>query len=227
MDEHRTGRRPYGEPVWPPPEKEGLPPSARLYGAPAAPSRVRVPSWVRRAALFAVVLAAGTALVAGVAAFVASRLNAGPGPVAVEDGVAGVGYTVPPGWAAGTVPPVTGFTSVATADGSALVMARPAGPVSASAPRAATLDLADLYGRLLLHGDTVEVVDDRPVTVNGSTGHSRALRATYSDVVNQPAYLRVMLLTKDGESVVLLALAQPDTPRRRAEIDAVFRGVTW
>ncbi|MET8139382.1 hypothetical protein ABZU32_03615 [Sphaerisporangium sp. NPDC005288] len=226
MDKYRTGRRPYGEPVWPPPEEEGLPPSARLYGAPAAPSRVRVPSWARRVLVFVVAVVVGAALVAGVVAFAVSRLNASPGPVPVDDGVAGVGYTLPSGWTPGTVPPVTGFTSVATAGDSALVMARPAGPLPAAGPRAATLDLAELYGRLLLHGDEVEVVDDRPVAVNGFTGHTRALRATYTDVVNQPAYLRVTLLTKNGESVVLLAVAQPDTPRRRAEIDAIMRGVT-
>ncbi len=149
-----------------------------------------------------------------------------PGPqVDVADPAAGVSYPLPQGWRRGTVPPVTGFTSVATAGGSALVMTRPADSVAVSGPRAATLDLADLYGRLLLHGDTVDVVDDRPITVGGYSGHSRALRAGYTDVVNQPSYLRVTLLTKDDRSVVVLGLAQPDDPARRAEIDAVVRGL--
>ncbi|WP_248960477.1 hypothetical protein [Sphaerisporangium perillae] len=226
MDEHRTGRRrPYGGPVWPPPEEEGLPPSARLYGAPAAPSRVRVPYRVRRVAFYVAVVAAGTALVAGTVAFFVSRPRAEPEPSVVVDGVAGVGFPLPPGWRRGTIPPVTGFTSVATMDGSALVMTRPGESVAVSGPRAATLELADLYGRLLLHGDTVDVVDDRSITVGGYTGHSRALRATYTDVVNQPSYLRVTLLTKGDGSVVVLGLAQPDDPRRRAEIDAVIRGL--
>jgi hypothetical protein len=225
VDEQRTGRRPYGERVWPPPEEEGLPPSARLYGAPDPPSRVRVPSWLRRALVFVLALAAGTALVAGVVSFAASRLNA-PGPaVGVVDAAAGVSYRLPAGWRRGTVPPVTGFTSVATLDGSALVMARPGESVAVSGPRAATLELADLYGRLLLHGDTVTVVDDRSVTVAGYTGHSRALRATYTDVVNQPSYLRVTLLSKGGRSVVFVGLAQPDDPKRRSEIDAVVNGL--
>ncbi|GGK86179.1 hypothetical protein Sme01_39530 [Sphaerisporangium melleum] len=225
MDEHRTGRRPYGDPVWPPPEEEGLPPSARLYGAPATPSGVRVPFWVRRTALFAAAVAVGAALVAGVVAFVAGRLNQPAVPVVVQDGIAGVSYTAPPGWRLGTVPPVTGFTSAVTLGESAVVMARPGDGVPTGGPRAAALQLADVYGRLLLHGDTVGVVDDRAVEANGWTGHSRALRATYSDVVNQPSYLRVTLLTKDGESVVMLGLAQPDTPERRAEMDAVLAGV--
>ena len=274
MDERRTGRRPYGERVWPPPEeesppaegqrrpleperpapewegrplegegvpyeweerpvhgerlpsaREGLPPSARVYGAPAPPSRARVPSWLRRALVVALGLVGGTALVAGVVAFAASRLNA-PGPALdVVDAAAGVSYPLPAGWRRGPVPPVTGFTSVASLDGSALVMARPGESVAVSGPKAATLELADLYGRLLLHGDTVDVVDDRPVTVAGYTGHSRALRASYTDVVNRPAYLRVTLLTKDGRSVVLLGVAQPDAPGARTAIDGVIRGV--
>ncbi|GAA3835595.1 hypothetical protein GCM10022226_66500 [Sphaerisporangium flaviroseum] len=225
MDEQRTGRRPYGDRVWPPPEEQGLPPSARMYGAPEPPSRVRVPFWLRRALLFVVAVAAGAALVAGVVAFIASRLNA-PGPrMNVEDAVAGVSYPLPPGWRPGTVPPVTGFTSAATLDGAALIMTRPGGSVAVSGPRAATLDLTDLYGRLLLHGDTVDVVDDRSLTVAGYSGHSRALRASYTDVVNQPSYLRVTLLTKGDRTVVVLGLAQPDDPKRRAEIDAVVRGL--
>ncbi|MFC4589278.1 hypothetical protein [Sphaerisporangium corydalis] len=225
MDEHWTERRPYGDHTWPAPQEEGLPPSARLYGAPAPPSRVRMPSWLRRALVLVVGLAAGVAVVAGAVALVMSRLNAPGPPVDVVDTAAGVSYPVPEGWRRGTVPPVTGFTSVAGADGAALVMSRPGESVDVSGPRAAAIDLADLYSRLLLHGDTVDVVDDRTVSAGGFTGHSRALRASYTDVVNQPSYLRVTLLTKDGRTVVLLGMAQPDDPRRRAEIDAVLKGV--
>jgi hypothetical protein len=225
VEEHSIERRPYGDRVWPPPDAEGLPPSARMYGAPAPPSRARVPSWVTRAAVYAGALAAATALVAGAVAFIASLLQ-GPGAtVSVVDSAAGVTYPLPQGWRRGTIPPVTGFTSVATVDGSALVMTRPGESVAVSGPRAATLDLAGLYARLLLHGDTVDVVDDRSLSVAGYTGHSRALRASYTDVVNQPSYLRVTLLTKGARTVVILGLAQPDDPRRRAEIDAVVRSV--
>ncbi|WP_214413506.1 hypothetical protein [Sphaerisporangium fuscum] len=225
MDEHRTKRRPYGDRVWPPAAEEGLPPSARLYGAPAPPSRVRVPFWLRRTLAYLAAVAAGTAVVAGVVAFAVGRLNA-PGPaLTVVDAAAGVRYPLPQGWRQGAVPPVTGFTSAASLDGSAVVMARPAAPVGTAGPRPAALELADLYARLLLHGDTVEVVDDRYVAVGGYTGHSRSLLAKYSDVVNQPSYLRVTLLTKGDRSVVVVGLAQPDDPRRRAEIDAVVDGL--
>ncbi|GII61659.1 hypothetical protein Skr01_17440 [Sphaerisporangium krabiense] len=228
MEEHRTGRRPYGDAVWPPPDEEGLPPSARVYGRPAPPSRVAMPSWARRVAVPAVAVVLGTALVAGAVATAVTALGSPGAPPAVADAVAGVRYPLPGGWTPRMVPPVTGFTSVAGVDDGALVMTRPGNAgdaVAALGPRAAAIGLADLYGRLLLHGDTVEVVDDRWLSVGGYTGHSRALRATYTDVVNRPSYLRVTLLTKDGRSVVVVGLAQPDGPRRRAEIDAVVNGL--
>ncbi|RCG30862.1 hypothetical protein DQ384_12880 [Sphaerisporangium album] len=232
MEEQRTGRRPYGDPVWPTPEEpeeeEGLPPSARVYGRPAPPSRVAVPAWARRAVLLAVAVVAGTALVAGLVAVVTTAVRAPDEPTAVADATAGVTYPLPRGWIRGAVPPVTGFTSVAALEDAALVMARPGGAgdsVAVLGPRAAAIALTDLYGRLLLHGDTVEVVDDRWLSVGGYTGHSRALRATYTDVVNRPSYLRVTLLTKDDRSVVVVGLAQPDEPGRRAEIDAVVNGL--
>ncbi|MFC6082259.1 hypothetical protein [Sphaerisporangium aureirubrum] len=226
MEEHRTKRRPYGESAWPPREQEGLPPSARLYGAPAAPSGIRVPLWAQRLAIVLGSVAAGITVVALVVSTVVSRVNAPDTTrLTVTDGLAGVTYFMPPGWRAGAVPPVTGFTSAAVYGGAAIVMTRPGDSVAVSGPRAATLSLTELYARLLLHGDTVDVVDDRPVETGGYTGHSRALRAGYSDVVNRPAYLRVTVLTKEGgdkASVVIVGMVQPDDPRRRAEIDGVL-----
>ncbi|MEU9886536.1 hypothetical protein [Sphaerisporangium sp. NPDC051011] len=231
MEEQRTGRRPYGDPAWAPPEpeqEEGLPPSARVYGRPAPPSRVAVPAWARRAALLAVAVVAGTALVAGLVAVITSAVRSPEAPSAVADTTAGVTYPLPKGWTRGAIPPVTGFTSVAALPDTALVMARPGGAADSVAvlgPRQAAIGLADLYGRLLLRGDTMEVVDDRWMSVGAYTGHSRALRATYTDVVNRPSYLRVTLLTKDDKSVIVVGLAQPDDPGRRAEIDAVVNGL--
>ncbi|MEO3809717.1 hypothetical protein ABGB17_12015 [Sphaerisporangium sp. B11E5] len=225
MEEHRRKRRPYGEPAWPPREQEGLPPSARLYGAPAAPSGVRVPLWAQRLAVVLGSIVAGVTVVALVVSTIVSRVNAPDTTrLSVTDGLAGVTYLMPPGWRAGAVPPVTGFTSSAVYGGSAIVMTRPGDPVSVSGPRAAALSLTELYGRLLLHGDTVDTVDDRSVEVGGYTGHSRALRAGYSDVVNRPAYLRVTVLAKEGgdASVVIVGMVQPDDPRRRAEIDGML-----
>ncbi|GAA1261131.1 hypothetical protein GCM10009677_10700 [Sphaerisporangium rubeum] len=228
MEEHRTKRRPYGEPVRPPraqEQEEGLPPSARVYGAPSAPSGIRLPLWAERLAVLLGSVAAGVTVVALVVSTVVSRVNAPDTTrLTVSDGLAGVTYLMPPGWRAGAVPPVTGFTSAAVYDGSAIVMTRPGDPVAVSGPRAAALSLTELYARLLLHGDTVDTVDDRPVETGGYTGHSRALRAGYSDVVNRPAYLRVTVLAKDGAdtSVVIVGMVQPDDPRRRAEIDGML-----
>jgi hypothetical protein len=229
VEEPRTKRRPYGEPARPPRGEEGLPPSARLYGVPAAPSGIRVPLWARRLAIVLGSMAAGITVVALVVSTVVSRVNAPDTTrLTVTDGLAGVTYLMPPGWRAGAVPPVTGFTSAAVFGGSAIVMTRPGDSVAVSGPRAATLSLTELYARLLLHGDTVEVVDDRPVRAGGGySGHSRALRAGYSDVVNRPAYLRVTVLAKEGAtgdrgSVVIVGMVQPDDPMRRAEIDGVL-----
>jgi hypothetical protein len=113
------------------------------------------------------------------------------------------------------------------ADGdAAVVMTRQEPAVPQDRLRETTLELADLYSRLLLHGDKITVVDDRPITLPGRTGHSRALSAEYTDVVNRPAYLRVVVLAeRDGKSVVLVALAQPDSPPRRADIDTVVTGL--
>ncbi|MDH2430010.1 hypothetical protein [Sphaerisporangium sp. TRM90804] len=225
MDD-RTKRRPYGDPAPPGPDPEGLPPSARLYGTPAPPSGVRVPRRTKRAlvvfAAFAVVAVLLTALVSSVV----SRVTApDTTPRTVEDGLAGVRYPLPPGWHRGTVAPVTGFSSVASFGTAAVVMTRPGDSVAVSGPKAATRELADLYSRLLLHGDTIDVLDDRAITVGRYAGHTRAVRARYSDVVNQPAYLRVALLTSGDASVVVVGHAQPDDPLRRADIDAVVNGL--
>ncbi|MDP9860821.1 MULTISPECIES: hypothetical protein [Streptosporangium] len=224
--------RPVGEPedgggrgsaVGVPPDD--LPPSARWYGTPAAPPRSRLPGRLRRRLLALTALAAGAGTVAVAAVVLAPRvLPAAPPPAVVSDRLAGVGYPLPEGWRAGTVPPVTEFTAVAGRGGEATVMSRPAEPVTDV--RKATVELADIYARLLLHGDEVEVVDDRAVTVGGRSGHSRALRAEYRDVVNRPAYLRVVFLTgAGGRPVVVVGMAQPDDPRLRAEIDTVISGV--
>ncbi|MFF0310181.1 hypothetical protein ACFYSC_22345 [Streptosporangium sp. NPDC004379] len=206
------------------PREDDLPPSARLYGAPAAPAQARVPGPLRRVLLVLLaVLVAGGAVAWG-AALLLRTLPSSSGPAAVSDPAAGVRYPLPEGWRTGGPPPVTGFTSVAGRDGLVTVLTRPADPVTDA--RKETVRLADLYGRLLLHGDEVKVTEDREVTVGGRTGYSRTLRAEYRDVVNRPAYLRVMFLTgRTGPPVVVLAAAQPDDPRTRAEIDTVVAGI--
>ncbi|GAT65467.1 hypothetical protein PS9374_01100 [Planomonospora sphaerica] len=203
---------------------EDLPPSARRYGMPATPSGPRIPRRLRRLLLGLLASAACAVITAGVVTAVLRALPA-PEPARVTDRAAGVGYPLPEGWRTGTAPPVTGFTSVAGDGRTATVLVRPGGRVTDA--REAAVTLADLYGRLLLHGDEVKVEDDRTVTVGGRTGHSRTLRAEYRDVVNRPAYLRVVFLTASAgrPPVVVLAVAKPDGPRTRAEIDAVLAGV--
>ncbi|WP_433253253.1 hypothetical protein ACQPYK_09550 [Streptosporangium sp. CA-135522] len=243
--QHRA--RPSDEPeraAWPSPEpgrrrrqpvddvpRDDLPPSARLYGAPIAPPGRRIPGRLRRRLPGLVALVAGAGVVIAGAVLAPRILPASAPPATrVSDPDAGVGYPLPQGWRAGTVPPVTAFTAVAGSDGTAggdgvaTVMSRPVEP--AADARKAAVELADLYARLLLHGDEVEVVDERPVTVGGRTGYSRSLRAEYRDVVNRPAYLRVVFLTgAAGRPVVMMGMAQPDDPRLRAEIDTVIAGV--
>ncbi|MFD0479725.1 hypothetical protein ACFQ0B_74955 [Nonomuraea thailandensis] len=98
------------------PWDDALPPSARLHGTPRDPgAREGRPGggrlW-RRAGLALAALAAGAGLVAGTTA-VALRLTAPPGDTGrLSDALAGVAATLPQGWSAGAVPPVTGFTSV-------------------------------------------------------------------------------------------------------------------
>ncbi|MGV9539446.1 hypothetical protein ACWDR9_38075 [Streptosporangium sandarakinum] len=206
------------------PKEDDLPPSARWYGTPAAPAPARVSGPLRRVLLgLLAVLVAGGAVAWG-AALLLRTLPSPSGPAAVSDPAAGVRYPLPEGWRTGGPPPVTGFTSVAGRDGLVTVLTRPADPVTDA--RKETVRLADLYGRLLLHGDEVKVVEDREVTVGGRTGYSRTLRAEYRDVVNRPAYLRVVFLTgQTGPPVVVLAAAQPDDLRTRAELDTVVAGI--
>ncbi|MFF3443512.1 hypothetical protein [Streptosporangium sp. NPDC002721] len=211
--------------TWPPriPEPgDDLPPSARWYGTPIAPPE-RPRGRLRRVLLVLLALAAGGAVVAAVVVL-AVRALPSPQPGRVTDPVAGVSYPLPDRWFAGTVPPVTDFTSAAGDGVNTTVMVMPAEP--ATDARAATTELGDLYARLLLHGDEVKVVDDTEIAVGTRTGHTRALRAEYLDVVNRPAYLRVVFLTRAGtRPVVVVAMTQPDDPVSRAEIDTVIAGL--
>ncbi|GAA2885648.1 hypothetical protein GCM10010517_49310 [Streptosporangium fragile] len=211
--------------TWPPqiPEPgDDLPPSARWYGTPIPPPP-RKTGRLRRLARVLLVLAACAGIVAGMVAVIRA-LPEPPPPTRASDPVAGVSHPLPAGWTAGTVPPVTAFTSSAGDGGTVTVMIRPAEP--ATDARAAAVELSDLYARLLLHGDEVEVVDDRSIAVGGRAGHSRSVRAEYVDVVNRPAYLRVVFLAGTGaRPVVVVAVAQPDDPTVRAEIETVIQGL--
>jgi hypothetical protein len=146
-------------------------------------------------------------------------------PARLVDSVAGVRFDLPPGWREGVMAPVTDFTSVASDGGQSLVMVRPGPERGDRSLREVTLDLTDLYSRLLLHGDEVDVVHDAAADVAGLPAHRRSLRARYRDVVNRPAYLQVVVLDKGAKTVVLVALAQPDDAGARADIDAVVKGV--
>jgi hypothetical protein len=243
VDDHPPARRqPYATRVWPPPEQappdqddavgedtgpqDALPPSGRWYGTPAAPAR-RLPVWVPRVLVAVAAVVTGGAVITGLVLLVLNGVKgAGAVSASVADNLAGVSYPLPAGWREGKVAPVTGFTSVVAHGDDTIVMTRPGDAVTAAGLRKATLDLTDQYSRLLLHGDKVSVVDDRDLTLNGRAGHTRSLLAEYSDVVNRPSYLRVTLLAGvDGRSTVVLAIAQPDDPRRRADIEAIMSGV--
>jgi hypothetical protein len=209
----------------PRPSWESLPPSARLYGAPADPGfrPVRRGAWRRRAgAVLARVLAIAlaAALVIGLVVAVVRLATPEPQPGELSDSLAGVRLTLPPGWQEGRVPPVTGFTSVARDGGGSLVMAR---PMYGSVPdlAKAVKEAATRYSRLLLKGDQVSVVEDEPV----AQGHTRALRASYDDIVNRPAYLRVTILTRNGRTVLLVGLLQPEQAASRQALDAVLSSV--
>ncbi|MEN3536203.1 hypothetical protein AAH991_13890 [Microbispora sp. ZYX-F-249] len=222
-------RRAADRPVWPSldlePAKPGddLPPSARRYRAPDTPPR-RMPRWLQRLLVGSLALVCSAAVIGAVVVTVLQRAESAP-PTVVNDQIAGVTYTLPPEWREGVVAPVTGFTSSAARGDSATVMTRPGDRVDPPNLRSAVIDLSDLYTQLLLHGDKVDVLDDRAVTVGGRPGHTRAVRAEYTDVVNEPAFMRVTLLTRpDGGSTVLLGLAHPDDPRSRAEIEGLMWG---
>ncbi|SDJ62334.1 hypothetical protein [Nonomuraea jiangxiensis] len=204
---------------------EALPPSARIHGSPTDPGTRRGGGgrvWRRwRGVLVATV--AGMALVAGATAVV-FRLTAPEAESGrLSDSLAGVTVTLPAGWHTDPVAPVTGFTSVMRDGGGGLVMARPVpGPVENA--KKATAEAAELYSRLLLKGDKLTVVEDREFP----GGHTRALRAEYQDVSNQPAFLRVMLLTRDegpDRAVLLVGLLQPEETSRRQALDAVMTSI--
>lgn len=201
------------------PEPE-LPPSASFYGTPADPGigeRVAGPGRRRLVGgLLALLAAAG--LVAGARTLV-PRLTIEPPPAQdrLSDALAGVSLRLPPGWSVGPVAPVTGFTSVIRDADGGMVMAGPV-PGRVADAKKATAEAAELYSRLLLKGDKVTVVEDREIP----QGHTRALRAEYQDVVNRPAFLRVMLLTRAGRAVMLVGLLQPEGTGRRQALDAVM-----
>jgi hypothetical protein len=205
--------------------REVLPPSARWYGTPTPPPPPRIPRPLARALIALAVLVAGGGLVAGlVHAGLGLLRDDGEPPPRVVDALAGVSYPLPPGWRAGKVAPVTAFTSVASHE-NAVVMARPGDPLRPSGLRTAAEELGELYSRMLLHPDKVTVVEDRGVTVNGRAAHVRALRAEYRDVVNAPAYLRVMVIEGERSGTVVVGVAQPDEPRLRGEIATVMTGL--
>ncbi|MFC4015500.1 hypothetical protein ACFOY2_50405 [Nonomuraea purpurea] len=216
------------EPPWNPRMRsteawDPLPPSARMHVSPADPgARGRVVAsraWGRWAGVLVAALAA-VGLVAAATVLVL-RLTAPPEETGrLNDSLAGVTATLPQGWSEGAVAPVTGFTSVIRNEDGAVVMARSVpGPVRDV--KKATAEAAELYSRLLLKGDRVSVVEDRPVP----QGHTRALRAEYRDVVNRPAFLRVMLLTRDEDAVMLVGLLQPEEAGRRQALDAVMTSI--
>ncbi|QFY06788.1 hypothetical protein GBF35_08860 [Nonomuraea phyllanthi] len=215
-----TGQR--REDPWDDPREDSLPPSARLRGSPVDPGRrVRVAESARRrwTGVTAAALA-GVALVAG-ATVVVLRTTAPPEQTGrLSDALAGVTAALPQGWTQGAVPPVTGFTSVVRDGDGGLVMAKPVpGPVEDAGE--ATTEAAELYSRLLLKGDRVNVVEDKGLP----GGHTRALRAEYRDVANRPAYLRVTMLTRGGDPVLLVGLLQPEESGRRQALDAVMTSI--
>ncbi|MDP9846136.1 hypothetical protein [Streptosporangium lutulentum] len=213
---------------WPPriPEPgDDLPPSARWYGMPVPPPPRRTGDGLRRLLFASLALAVCGGILSGLVVLVLRVLPSSSSPPGqMSDTAAGVSYPLPDGWLAGSVPPVTAFTSVVGNGGSATVMVRPGEQVADV--RKATVELSEVYARLLLHGDEVEVLEDQPITVGGRTGHSRSLRAVYRDVVNRPSYLNVVFLTgSGGRPVVVVAVAQPDSLTLRAEIDLLIMGI--
>ncbi|MGI5283389.1 hypothetical protein ACQEVF_08660 [Nonomuraea polychroma] len=208
---------PLSAPTW-----DTLPPSARLYGTPVDPGvrrRAGARLWRRWAVVLAALLA-GTGLVAGATAVVLRITEPSVEPGRLSDALAGVTATLPQGWRVAAVPPVTGFTSVVRDESGGLVMARPV-PAGVVDAEEATAEAAELYSRLLLKGDRVSIVEDKEIP----GGHTRALRAEYRDVVNRPAFMRVMLITRGDRAVLLLGLLQPEENARRQALDAVMTSI--
>ncbi|MEV0199038.1 hypothetical protein [Nonomuraea sp. NPDC050691] len=203
------------------PPWDSLPPSARMYGAPTDPGLPRrAGGQLWRRAGTALALLATVAAVALLAVAVLQRTDEPGSPASLADSRSKVVIPLPEGWHAGAVPPVTGFTSVARDGAGGVVMAKPLSD-RVDDPRKAAAQAAELYSRLLLKGDRVGVVEDKGLP----GGHTRALRAEYQDVVNRPAYLRVILLTRDGDAVLVLGLLQPEDPARRQALDALLASV--
>src|SRR5690606_11863622 len=150
------------------PRWDSLPPSARMYGTPADPGPRLPRNSLRRVArpLLAVLVAAG---LVGVVVLAVLRLwPSGERTTPLADTLAGVRLSLPTGWRELKEAPVTGFTSFARHDDGGLVMVKPMpGPVRD--PGASVKEAAERYARLLLKGDRVKVVDDRPV----GRGHTR------------------------------------------------------
>ncbi|WP_327584887.1 hypothetical protein OHA25_55760 [Nonomuraea sp. NBC_00507] len=211
------GGGPLSAPPW-----DTLPPSARLYGTPVDPGtrrRAGTRVWRRWAGALAALLA-GAGLVTGATAVVL-RITEPPAETStLSDTLAGVTATLPQGWSVGAVPPVTGFTSVVRDGNGGLVMARPV-PGRLENAEEATAQAAELYSRLLLKGDRVNIVEDKEIP----GGHTRALRAEYQDVVNRPAFMRVMLVTRGDKAVLLVGLLQPEETARRQALDAVMNSL--
>ncbi|NRQ38409.1 hypothetical protein HII36_42270, partial [Nonomuraea sp. NN258] len=205
------------------PPWDSLPPSARLYGSPADPGLRRRAS--RRGGRFVVPLLAAltAAAVLATLVMVVTRLTAParePAAQTLNDALSGVTLALPAGWRAAPLPPVTGFTSAIRDDSGAMIMAGPA-PESAADARKTAAEAAERFSRLLLRGDRVTVVGDRRTP----RGHTRALRAEYQGVANRPAYLRVMLLTREGGDVLLVGLLQPEDNTRKQALDAVMSSI--
>jgi hypothetical protein len=197
-----------------------LPPSARLHGTPTPPGPRLPGRTLRRLARPLLAVLAAACVLAVVTLSVLRLLPSGGQTTALADSLAGVRLALPPGWEPGKVPPVTGFTSYARHETGGLVLTRPL-PASVKDARAGAEDAANHYAKLLLKGDRVDVVDDRPV----AGGHTRALRARYDDVVNRPAYLRVTIVTRGGGAVLVLGLLQPEERAARQALDAVMATV--
>ncbi|MFG1942388.1 hypothetical protein [Nonomuraea sp. NPDC048826] len=196
---------------------DALPPSARMYGTPASPGRRLPGRALRRAAWPVLAVAVAAGLVAALAFAVPRLLPTGGGITPLTDTLAGVRLELPPGWEDGKVAPVTGFTGVARNQGGGVIMTRPLpGPIAD--PGKSVKDAVAHYAGLLLQGDRVQVVDDRPV----ARGHTRAVRAQYDDVVNRPAYLRVTLVTHGGGAALVLGLLHPEEKTARQALDAVM-----
>ncbi|GII91308.1 hypothetical protein [Sinosporangium siamense] len=208
-------------------ESRGVPPpSGRWYGAAVQPAADDEDSARRRGPRFylLVVLTAGVVAAAAFGGW--WYISSGSNGDGQTDLATGIGYPVPDGWHTELLPPVTGFTTAVRSGGAVLMI----GPTSAipdgTKPDKMAVELTDLYSGLLLHGDKVDVVEDRPFNVAGFTGHSRSVLAKYRDVVNRPAFMRVLVLTGTERDAVVVALSQPDEPGLRTDIDDIMSGLS-